>query len=207
MALSDLTADAVLKAIAEFDQLEREAFLERYGFGPARSYFLVHEGRQYDSKAIAGVAHRFARPDEGALTADSFSGGEATVAAKLDELGFVVTSEGGGAERAPLGGRNPDWTRDELVLALELYLRNPRSPPGKASKEVAELSATLRLLGERLGWVRDDKFRNVNGVYMKMMNFRRFDADVIASGRVGLTRGNSDDGAVYREFASDPARA
>ena len=81
MALSDLTEDAVLKAMAEFDELGREQFLARYDFGSARSYFIMRDGRQYNSKAIAGVAHRFARPDEGPLTADAFSGGEATVAA------------------------------------------------------------------------------------------------------------------------------
>ena len=60
MALKDLTREDVLQTIAEFDQLGRDAFLNRYGFGQSRSYFLVHNGRYYDSKAIAGVAHRFA---------------------------------------------------------------------------------------------------------------------------------------------------
>jgi 5-methylcytosine-specific restriction protein A len=128
MALSDLTADAVLKAIDEFDQLGREAFLEHYRFGAAQQYFLEHAGGQYDSKAIAGVAHKFARPDKGPLAVDDFSGGERRVAARLRKLGFVVT-----------GGQNADWTRDELILALELYMRNPRSPPSKKSNEVAEL--------------------------------------------------------------------
>jgi hypothetical protein len=32
MALSDLTASAVLKAIEEFDRLGRDAFLKKYGF-------------------------------------------------------------------------------------------------------------------------------------------------------------------------------
>jgi hypothetical protein len=55
MGLSDLTdRSAVLQAIAEYDQLGRESFLARYGFGPARSYFLLHNGKRYDSKAIAG---------------------------------------------------------------------------------------------------------------------------------------------------------
>jgi hypothetical protein len=48
-------------------------------------------------RRFAGIAHQFARPDEGPLTADAFSGGEATVAAKLRELGFVVSGEGDGA--------------------------------------------------------------------------------------------------------------
>jgi 5-methylcytosine-specific restriction protein A len=57
MALSDLTASAVLKAIEEFDLLGRDSFLKKYGFGKARSYVLQKDGQSYDSKAIAGAAH------------------------------------------------------------------------------------------------------------------------------------------------------
>lgn len=34
MALSDITRESVLAAIAEFDTVGREAFLWNYGFGP-----------------------------------------------------------------------------------------------------------------------------------------------------------------------------
>lgn len=106
----------------------------------------------------------------------------------------------------PTEGRNPPWTRDELILALELYLRNPQSPPGKTSGEVADLSATLRLLGQRLGTAVEGKYRNTNGVYMKMMNFRRFDPTATGEGRVGLTRGNKEEEVVWNEFAANPIR-
>ena len=33
--------------------------------------------------------------------------------------------------------RNPPWTRDELILALDLYLKDPVHPPGKTSREIA----------------------------------------------------------------------
>jgi predicted HNH restriction endonuclease len=102
--------------------------------------------------------------------------------------------------------RNPPWTRDELILALELYMRNPVSPPGKASVEVQELSATLNKLGAALGFGEKSKFRNANGVYMKMMNFRRFDPEYTASGKVGLTGGNKDEEEVWREFSQDKER-
>jgi len=54
MALTDLTPEAVRQAIAEFDSLGRDSFLNTCGFGKARGYFLVHNGKAYDSKAIAG---------------------------------------------------------------------------------------------------------------------------------------------------------
>ena len=50
MALADLTRDAVLQAIAEYDALGGDAFLRKYGYRPARSYFLVDDrGRRYPS--------------------------------------------------------------------------------------------------------------------------------------------------------------
>ncbi|WP_223190913.1 HNH endonuclease [Nonomuraea terrae] len=89
MALSDLDREMVLAAIEEYDQLGRDAFLERYGYREARDYFVVHNGRRYDSKPIAGVAHRgvSGRP----LRASEFSGGAATVGRTLGHLGFLVT--------------------------------------------------------------------------------------------------------------------
>ncbi|GAA2112622.1 HNH endonuclease signature motif containing protein [Actinomadura alba] len=88
MDLSAITREAVLKAIAECDQLGRDAFLEQYGFDQARQYVLVHEGVHYDSKAIVGVSHRYVadRP----LQAGEFSGGRATVMRLLKGLGFEV---------------------------------------------------------------------------------------------------------------------
>jgi hypothetical protein len=95
MALSDLTSpNAVLQALDEFDQLGREKFLSKYGFNRARSYFLVRDGRGYDSKAVAGAAHGYQHPRLGALRAADLSGGDATVRARLEDLGFkVVVSE------------------------------------------------------------------------------------------------------------------
>ena len=93
MPLSALNErSAVLRAIGEYDELGREAFLARYGYGPSRSYFLEHNGKEYDSKAIAGVAVGKQFPSEGPLRQDQFSGGDATVRAKLESLGFRVRS-------------------------------------------------------------------------------------------------------------------
>jgi hypothetical protein len=91
VTLSDLTREAVLKAIEEFDSLGRGAFLRKYSFQPARSYFLILGGRRYDSKALVGAAHGYL-PGRAALAAADFSGGERTVKAQLERLGFVVTS-------------------------------------------------------------------------------------------------------------------
>jgi 5-methylcytosine-specific restriction protein A len=89
VSLNDITRDAVLKAMDDYDALGQPEFLEIYGFRPARSYMLVHNGKRYDPEAIVGVAHGYL-PGKDALTAGEFSGGEATVARLLRRLGFTV---------------------------------------------------------------------------------------------------------------------
>jgi len=42
--------------------------------------------------------------------------------------------------------RNPAWTRDELILALELYMRHRDRLPDSDHLEIAELSQTLNSL-------------------------------------------------------------
>ena len=42
MAVHSVTKTGVLKAIAEYDRLGKEAFLGRYGYGAAQQYFLSH---------------------------------------------------------------------------------------------------------------------------------------------------------------------
>ena len=133
--LSDLTSrKAVLAAIAEFDRIGRDAFLEKYGYGVARRYFLEHEARHYDSKAIVGVAYGYQYPGRGPLENTEFSGGHQTVQRKLEELGFsvsVVDPEGASvmmASGCPFCPPDPDrvFYRGETVFALwDAYPVNP----------------------------------------------------------------------------------
>jgi hypothetical protein len=85
------TRDSVILAIKECDQLGRERFLEKYGFRPAKRYFLTYNAKHYDSKAIVGVAYGYENPEEGPLKASSFSGGAATVQRCLEQLEFEIT--------------------------------------------------------------------------------------------------------------------
>ena len=89
MALRNLTdPQAVVAALDDFDRLGREAFLEKYWFGPARRYFVRRGGRLYDSKAIAAAAHghQFGRP----LANHELYGGVASAVPKLRALDFEV---------------------------------------------------------------------------------------------------------------------
>lgn len=90
MPLESITdPSAIRKAVEEFDRVGRDNFLRKYGFGSARGWMLVHEGREYDAKAILGVAHRYQHPELGHLSSDQFHGGLAT-AKRLRAMGFTV---------------------------------------------------------------------------------------------------------------------
>jgi predicted HNH restriction endonuclease len=69
---------------------------------------------------------------------------------------------------------------------------------------VLELSDFLGKLASKHAGTGDATFRNPNGVYMKMMNFRRFDPEYTSEGKVGLTRGNKLEEVVWIEFAHNP---
>jgi predicted HNH restriction endonuclease len=101
--------------------------------------------------------------------------------------------------------RNPNWTRDELILALDLYVRHRPAVLGNTSAEVIELSEVLNRLA-RADRDRSPTHRNANGVAMKLLNFRPFDPEYTASGKVGLHHTGRGDEEVWREFALDPVR-
>jgi hypothetical protein len=100
MARADVQQADVYAAIAEYDDLGQEGFLEKYKMGKATSYLLRHEGKDYDSKAIFAAAHGH-HPGLMPLAANEFSGGADDAANYLRRLGFEVYSS-----------RGPTWARD-----------------------------------------------------------------------------------------------
>lgn len=107
LGIGELTSrEAVLHAIEECDRLGRDEFLRRYGFRRAQAYVLLHNGAEYDSKAIAGVAYGYQFPERGALGWNDFVGGRSSVAPVLERLGFAVRRPGG---INPALGRAYSW--------------------------------------------------------------------------------------------------
>lgn len=99
--------------------------------------------------------------------------------------------------------RNPPWSRDELIIALNLYMRyEGRLPPLAAVDEVSRL---LRSVASRTSDP-NDNYRNRNAVLMKLGNFQAIDPSFVATGRSGLSRGARGDKEVWDDFASDHAR-
>jgi 5-methylcytosine-specific restriction protein A len=96
MTSGELTAEAVNKALDEFDELSREVFLKKYRIGAARGHYLVRNNIKYDAKAIVAAAHGYL-PGQKPLLANEFHGGEASTA-PLKRLGFDVV---GPADNVP----------------------------------------------------------------------------------------------------------
>lgn len=101
---------------------------------------------------------------------------------------------------------NPPWSSDELILALDLYLRHRPSLPSPKHPDVQELSLFLGKMGKALGVGPVTNFRNANGVCMKLGNFRHWDPDYTSAGKTGLVKGNKGEAVVWDDYAEAPER-
>lgn len=141
MGLGDVTRAGVLAAVRECQDLGRDGFRHRYGFGRATTYELVLEGSRYDSKAIAGVAHMYSAGT--LLTPQDFNGGAQTVVRQLRALGFNV--EGHAAV-----------SRESQSVATQLVLQ-PRGGPrdrgpqnfGRSVRQGIRVSDVEHVLGDQ----------------------------------------------------------
>ena len=100
--------------------------------------------------------------------------------------------------------RNPPWNRDELVLALDVFLKLGDSEPRTQPALLEALEADLRALHDALGTTGKSTLRNSNGVYMKLMNFRRFDPRFANQGHHGLPHGSRLEEEVWLAFQDQP---
>jgi 5-methylcytosine-specific restriction protein A len=148
---------------------------------------LWFDNRSYDSKAIAGAAHGYA---EGRPTlAREFSGGARTVQRRVDELGFRVTP-----------AKNPDWVREEVILACALVADNGWRELRASDPQVRDLSELLQRMPIHAVEARGKNFRSPDSVSRKT-------ADLMTAhpGYVGKrTKGGKTDREVLQEFLQDP---
>lgn len=98
---------------------------------------------------------------------------------------------------------NPHWTRDELILALDLYFTVGRRQPDPNEPDVIALSELLHRLPIHPLEARALSFRSPMSVSMKLGNFLAIDP---AYQGLGLYRGSLLDRQIWDDFASDPAR-
>lgn len=95
---------------------------------------------------------------------------------------------------------NLDWTRDELILALDLYTRVDVGSVPKHDPEIVAVSDVLKGLPIHPVEKREANFRSPDAVYMKLGNFRRIDPSY---GGKGLDAGNKLELPVWDDFHGD----
>lgn len=96
--------------------------------------------------------------------------------------------------------RNPNWSLDETILALDLYFRIGRKMPSESHPEVAALSKLLNSLGIHSKGKYGENFRNPDGVAMKLGNLQFHDN----TSSSGLPAGSKIDKLVWEQYGHKP---
>jgi len=96
--------------------------------------------------------------------------------------------------------RNPKWHRDEIILALELYFRTEPGQISKSNPEIIELSEILNKLPIHDVKPDEAKFRNPNGVTLKLSNLLAIDPNYEGK---GMTSFSKLDEKVFYEFCDN----
>lgn len=81
------------------------------------------------------------------------------------------------------------WTRDQLILAFDLYCRIPFRKTKASNPKVKELAALLN--------------RTPASIARKLGNFGTFDPNLARNGIVGLSHGSKHDKQIWNEFHQD----
>ena len=98
------------------------------------------------------------------------------------------------------GHGNPKWTRDETILALDLFFDCEGRIPSSSDERVQALSDLLRAFPHHSHAARKESFRNADGVAFKLQNLRQ-----IATGK-GLGNTSKMDHQVWAELGSSRGR-
>src|SRR5437879_5784972 len=87
-------------------------------------------------------------------------------------------------------GRNTDWSREEHVVAFNLYCKIPFGRQHSRAPEIIELAKLLN--------------RSANSVALKLNNFSRLDPELQARGIKGMAHGAKGEIEVWRDFEDNP---
>ncbi len=104
------------------------------------------------------------------------------------------------AQPDPSSVRNPDWTREETILALEAYQRVRPRFAGERDDVIIELSELLRTYAEQRGVAGAATFRNAFGVARKVNKFHAAEAGRPPS----AVRGSKLEPVIWAEFHNAP---
>ena len=98
--------------------------------------------------------------------------------------------------------RNPEWTRDELILGLDVYYRLTTAQLTRNNPQILALSELLNRLPIHPERNRNDRFRNSIGVAMELRGFLRFDGRYSGAGLRGAKLGKE----IWHDFSTDIER-
>lgn len=96
--------------------------------------------------------------------------------------------------------RNPKWHRDEILLALDLYFDKDRGSIDTNNPNIIELSHFLNRLPIFPDRPDAKRFRNPNGVSLKLSNFLAIDPSYAGKGMEGYSQ---LDELIFNEFAGN----
>jgi len=88
--------------------------------------------------------------------------------------------------------RTDVWTREQLIMALNVYCKIP-------FKDVKEAHPIIQKYAPLIG-------RTTTALKMKVGNFGRFDPVLRAKGIVGLSNGSKSDETIWNEFWNNPEK-
>ncbi len=94
---------------------------------------------------------------------------------------------------------NPDWTREELILALDLYFDLDQGQMHKGHPDVIRVSNELRELNIHQEIPDQEKFRNPSGISRRLGNFKTMDSGYTGE---GLPNSGKLAKSVFKEFTN-----
>jgi 5-methylcytosine-specific restriction protein A len=96
--------------------------------------------------------------------------------------------------------RNPKWHRDELILTLDLYFQLSSGEIHARNPRIIKLSADLNRLPLFADRPDSERFRNPNGVGLKLSNFLAIDPSYAGK---GMRRYGKLDEQIFFEFVNE----
>lgn len=82
-----------------------------------------------------------------------------------------------------------NWTREETILAFDLYCKTPFSKISKTNEAIIELA---NIIG-----------RTPDAVGLKMANLAHYDPEILSNNRTGMAHGSKLDKIIFEEFNSN----
>ena len=99
--------------------------------------------------------------------------------------------------------KNPKWHRDEIILALDLYFQPDRGTIEARNPNIIQLSKDLNRLPIFSSRPDAERFRNPNGVGLKLSNFLAIDPQYSGKGMQAYSKLDKE---VFEEFANNRQR-